>query len=78
MSLRRVQVFKHELDKEKSREYHHVYKEVYWCDANFHEFGVCYEEFEGGIGNYSVAIVELDCGKVESIEASLIRFIDTK
>jgi hypothetical protein len=42
----------------------------------FHQWGMEYEEYENGIGNYSVAIVELKDGSVETIQTNLIRFID--
>lgn len=44
--------------------------------AKFHQFGVHYEEFESGPGNYSVAIVEKDDGTVAVVEASMIQFIN--
>jgi hypothetical protein len=45
-------------------------------EALFHQFGVCYEEFESGPGNYTTAIVEWPDGTVESVMADRIRFID--
>jgi hypothetical protein len=47
------------------------------CDipAIFHEFGVDYEEFEVGTGNFSVAIIEMLDGSV--ISAPLNTFIFT-
>jgi len=47
------------------------------CEAIFHQFGVDYEEFEGGPGSYSTAIVELSDGTVHNVHVSLIRFLDT-
>ena len=44
--------------------------------AVFHQFGVSYEEFDAGPGNYTVAIVELPDGTVESALLNEIRFID--
>lgn len=44
-------------------------------EATFHQFGVAYEEFEGGPGNYSTAIVEWPDGKVESVPVEHIRFV---
>lgn len=43
----------------------------------FHQWGVSYEEFETGPGNYSVAIVELPDGRVVTPSANDIQFIDT-
>ena len=42
----------------------------------FHEWGVNYEEFESGAGNYSVAIVELPDGKIITPLAEDIQFLD--
>lgn len=47
-------------------------KEFTWI---FHGWGVDYEEFEGGPGNYSCAIVEAECGKIALVRADWIRFI---
>lgn len=44
--------------------------------AMFHQFGVNYEEFENGPGNYSTAIVEWPNGEVESVRAEHVRFVD--
>ena len=44
-------------------------------EANFHQFGVSYEEFEAGPGNFTTAILELDDGNVISVDADMIRFI---
>ncbi|WP_196010572.1 hypothetical protein [Citrobacter amalonaticus] len=41
----------------------------------FHEWGLEYEEFESGPGNYSVGIVELEDGKVATFPASNIKFL---
>jgi len=44
--------------------------------ATFHQFGVAYEEFDNGPGNYSTAIVEWADGTVENVPVERIRFID--
>ena len=44
--------------------------------ARFHCFGVDYEEFETGPGNYSAAVVEWPDGTVELVPAGLIKFLD--
>jgi hypothetical protein len=54
-----------------------VYKRQDKGEAMFHQFGVAYEEFENGAGNYSTAIVEWSDGTVESVKADRIRFMDT-
>lgn len=44
--------------------------------ATFHEFGVGYEAFDSGPGNYSTAIVEWPDGTVENVPVEQIKFID--
>jgi len=44
--------------------------------AVFHAFGVNYEEFESGPGNFSTAIVEFPDGKVQNVPVGMVRFID--
>ena len=43
-------------------------------EAIFHQFGVDYEEFETGPGNYSTAIIELPDGTVKNIPVENIAF----
>lgn len=52
-----------------------------WCifkfdNGLFHDWGVNYEEFESGAGNYSVGIIELPDGKIILPPASNIQFLD--
>lgn len=44
-------------------------------EAMFHQFGVGYEEFEAGPGNFTTAIVEWPDGRVESVPAQHVRFV---
>ena len=44
-------------------------------EAVLHQFGVDYEEFELGPGNFSTALVEWPDGRVESVRADYIRFM---
>lgn len=44
--------------------------------GNFHEWGVDFEEFETGPGNYTVAIVEMEDGSVLKVDPELIRFVE--
>ena len=46
-------------------------------EGKFHGWGVGYEEFESGPGNYTVAIVEFPDGKVDTVVPYLIRFLDS-
>lgn len=45
-------------------------------EATFRQFGLEFEELQGGVGNYSVAIVEWTDGRVEMVRADRIRFLD--
>lgn len=40
----------------------------------FHQFGVNYEEFQSGPGNYSSAIVEMPDGEVKNVPVEMIVF----
>lgn len=59
-------------------------RNVEWTDyktkeikrGKFHQWGVSYEEFESGAGNYSAAIVELEDGSVELLCAERIKFVE--
>jgi len=41
----------------------------------FHGFGVDYQEYETGPGNFSTAICELEDGSVRNVPVHLIKFI---
>ena len=69
MPLRQVQVYKYE---RKQGNIH--FDKVENGTAIFHGFGVDYEEFETGPGNFSTAIIERDDGSVENVPVELIRF----
>ena len=51
-----------------------VFDRVLKGDATFHQFGVDYEEFETGPGNFSTAIIELPDGTIKNIPVELIEF----
>ena len=44
--------------------------------GNFHQFGVDYEEFDSGPGNYTTAIVEMPDGTVKNVPVENIKFLD--
>ena len=44
-------------------------------EAVFHQFGMDYEEFENGPGNFSTAIVEWPDGMVDMVRAERIQFL---
>jgi hypothetical protein len=45
-------------------------------EGKFHDWGVEFEEFENGPGNYTVAIVEMPDGSIQTLVPWLIRFLD--
>ena len=47
------------------------------AEGKFHGWGVEYEEFESGPGNYSVAIVEMADGTIQTLMPWAIRFLDS-
>lgn len=42
----------------------------------FHQWGVDYEEFENGPGNYSTGIVELEDGSIQRFIPENIKFVE--
>lgn len=44
--------------------------------ASFHGWGVDYEEFDTGPGNFSTAIVEYSDGSIETVPADDIKFCE--
>lgn len=44
-------------------------------EALFHCFGVNYEEFESGPGNFSIAIVEYPDGTLDTVPIEYVRFL---
>ena len=47
------------------------------AEGTFHGWGVEYEEFESGPGNFSVAIVEMADGTIQTLMPWAIRFLDS-
>jgi len=45
-----------------------------FVEGVFHQWGCDYEEFDSGPGNYTVAIVELADGKIETFHPNNITF----
>jgi len=52
-----------------------VWELVEQGEALFLGFGVDYEEFDGGPGNYSTAIIELEDGTIKNVPVQNVRFI---
>lgn len=69
-NLKRVDVYKW-VKKEGACHY----EKALDYQGKFHSFGMDYEEFESGPGNYSVAIVEKLTGEIEMPRADLIQFV---
>ncbi|WP_017346153.1 hypothetical protein [Pantoea sp. A4] len=44
--------------------------------GKFHQWGIAFEEFETGPGNYTVAIVELPDGTITTHIPDFVRFLD--
>jgi len=45
-------------------------------EGNFHQWASSYEEFESGAGNFTVGLVELPTGEIESVLPSNLKFVD--
>ena len=43
----------------------------------FHQWSASYEEFESGAGNFTVGLVELTTGEIESVLPSNLKFVDS-
>ena len=71
MAMRKVVVYEYRRAKGAS-----VFEKFHIGHGYFHEFGVDYEEFETGAGNYSTAIVEMPDGSVKNVPVELIVFND--
>lgn len=71
MDKRKVVVY--EWQKVKGATHH---EKVCIGNGIFHQFGVDYEEFETGAGNYSTAIVEMPDGSVKNVPVEMIVFND--
>lgn len=73
--IKKVEVFKYVIDKDKTKEHQHVHKKEHRCFAEFHGFGLDYEETDSGTGTFSTAIIQLEDGCLDNVEVSLIKFI---
>jgi hypothetical protein len=69
MGLRKVVVYKYERVKGQTH-----YEKVPDGYGLFHQWGVEFEEFENGPGNYSTAIIEMSDGSVRNVPVELIVF----
>ena len=71
---RKVEVFKYEWVDPKTCKARHMVSDGI---ATFHQFGQDYEEFESGGCMFPIAIIERSNGKVETVRAEFIKFINT-
>ena len=69
MERRKVLVYEYQRKKEQA-----AFDRVCIGHGIFHQFGVDFEEFEAGPGNYSTAIVEMPDGSVKNVPVELITF----
>ena len=69
MEKRKVVVY--EWQREKGQIH---YKKIPVGNGIFHQFGVDYEEFENGPGNYTTAVVEMPDGSVKNVPVEMIKF----
>lgn len=68
--MKQVQVFKW-VKEEGATHYDKVFDEI----GHFAQYGVDYEEFESGAGNFSTAIVEMHDGRVRNVPVEMIKFV---
>lgn len=69
-SGRSVEVYRTEWSKEKRASVH-----ILRGRAKFHCWGIDYQEFDNGPGQFSTAVVEFEDGTVGNIPAELIKFL---
>jgi len=78
MDKRKVKVFKWVKKERKPTEDNKLER---WSEKEldyeglFHSWGVFYDEFDMGAGNFTTAIIEKEDGSIETPEASMIQFI---
>lgn len=69
MDNRKVVVYEYQKTKGASH-----FEKVCIGHGIFHQFGVDYEGFETGPGNYSTAIIEMPDGTVKNVPVEMIVF----
>lgn len=75
---RLVEVFEMVQERNSDRLSGVEYKKKSRGPARFHGWGVEYEEFDGGPGNFTIAIVEFSDGTVDTVMLGFIRFLKGK
>ena len=69
MEMRKVMVSENRQQEDKKWEL------VEKGEAMFHQFGINYEEFENGAGNYTTAIIEWPDGTIGNVPVQHVRFL---
>lgn len=69
MKTRKVVVYEYKKAKGAAH-----FERIFVGHGIFHQFGVDYEEFDAGAGNYSTAIVEMPDGTVKNVPVELVTF----
>lgn len=69
--MKRVEIFKYVKDENQS----YKMKLVSDTFGEFHQWGCDYEEFEGGPGNYSTAIVQLADDTIKNVPVEMVKFV---
>lgn len=73
--MRKVKIFENKrINNEKGGYLRH--EKVEKGTGLFHQWGIDYEEFETGPGNYTVATVEMEDGTIDVFQPCMIQFID--
>ena len=69
MSNRKVVVYEYQRDEVTKK-----YEKVPIGHGVFHQFGMCYEEFENGAVNYTTAVVEMPDGSIRNAPVEMVVF----
>ena len=72
--MRKVTVFSREIPPQTRPGERIVPKLVERGWAWFHDFGIDFEELNGGVANYTTAVVEFPDGTIENISLPLVKF----
>ena len=70
--MRKVQIYKYEQNKDKPSTHDKVEDEI----GIFIQFGVNFEGFGEGPGNYTTAIIEMSDGTIRNVDVEMVRFLD--
>lgn len=68
-TLRKVDIYEWKIPKGKTAR-----EKVKTGEGLFHQFGLDYEEFDNGAGNFSTAIIEMPNGEIKNVPVENIIF----